>query len=186
MLSLSTACLPPPEPPGAADPPGMRAVQVRGVKLEGQRAALAAACVKRGLEQCFNATDDDCNGLVDEGCGIPDGDLALIAAWDDNPANLDWTLFMPNGKRLDKAHKQQGAFRYVKDCPEGCQGQNVEAIVADGALEPGSYRAELRLKSANGEVPVRVRVAARFGTRVEQGEAELTLDRDVVILTFQL
>lgn len=161
---------------------------MHGVKLEGQGASLERACVKRGVEQCFNAVDDDCNGLVDEGCGVPDGDIALIAAWEDNPAGLDWTLFLPGGKRLDKQNKQQGPFRYVKDCPEGCLGQNLEAIVASSGAPPtGAYRAELRLKNPSGaELPVRVRVAARFGARVEQGEALLSLEHDVIVLSFSL
>ena len=162
-------------------------VSVREISFEGQGGPLESGCKATGLERCFNATDDDCNGLVDEGCGLPDGDVALLAAWEDNPADLDWTLFVPGGKKLDKQAKRAGAFRYVKDCPEGCFGQNVEAIVTDGTPARGVYRAELRLKGAVGvELPVRVHVAARFGTRVEQTDVVFDLDHDARTITFTL
>lgn len=159
---------------------------VRGLAVEGL--ALSSACKKTGVERCFNATDDDCNGLVDEGCGLPDGDVALLAAWEDNPAALDWILYLPGGKKLDKASKRSGSFRYVKDCPEACFGQNVEAIVAsEGAPAHGIYRAELRLKTAVGaELPVRVRLALRFGTRVESVELTFDLDHEMHVVRFEL
>lgn len=182
------ACLPPPEPPGLEPRRGAGVVSVRGLSFEGEPGALSSTCKRTGVERCFNATDDDCNGLVDEGCGLPDGDVALLAAWEDNPAGLDWVLYLPGGKKLDKVSKKSGAFRYVKDCPDGCYGQNVEAVVAsEGAPARGAYRAELRLVSAAGaELPVRVRVALRFGTRVEQAEVAFDLDHETKIVVFEL
>lgn len=187
-LGAVTSCLPPPEPPGLEGPRGGGKVAVSGLALDGDGAALSATCKKTGVERCFNATDDDCNGLIDEGCGLPDGDVALLAAWDDNPASIDWVLFLPGGKKLDKQSKRVGAFRYAKDCPDGCFGQNVEAIVAaEGPPAPGAYRAELRLRSAIGaELPVHVHVALRFGTRVEQADVTFDLDHETRVMTFQL
>jgi tRNA (guanosine-2'-O-)-methyltransferase len=178
--------LPPPEPPGLEAPRGASVVNVRGLGVEG--AALSGACKKTGVERCFNATDDDCNGLVDEGCGLPDGDVALLAAWDDNPAALDWVLYLPGGKKLDKVSKRTGAFRYVKDCPESCFGQNVDAIVSsEGTPARGTYRAELRLKTAVGaEMPVHVHLALRFGSRVESAELTFDLDHEMRAVTFEL
>src|ERR1700733_1512749 len=31
---------------------------------------LAQACTPTGPELCFNAVDDNCNGVIDEGCGL--------------------------------------------------------------------------------------------------------------------
>lgn len=187
LAVAASACLPPPEPPGLEGPRATGSVSVREIQFEGPGGPLSNRCKATGLERCFNATDDDCNGLVDEGCGLPDGEVALLAAWEDNPAALDWVLFLPEGKKLDKQSKRSGVFRYVKDCPEGCFGQNVEAIVAEGLPAHGVYRAELRLKAAVGaELPVRVHVALRFGTRVDQTDVLLDLDHDAGTITFTL
>lgn len=188
LLFGLVGCLPPPEPPGLEGPRQPGRVRVSELALDGDGAALSGACKKTGVERCFNATDDDCNGLVDEGCGLPDGDVALLAAWEDNPAAIDWVLYLPDGKKIDKRASREGAFRYAKDCPDGCYGQNLEAIVsAAGTPAPGAYRAELRLRSAVGaELPVRVHVALRFGTRVHQADVLLDLDHETRVLTFTL
>ena len=50
---------------------------------------LVEACTPTGPEICFNAVDDNCNGVIDEGCGIATGPLQFTIAWGDNPADVD-------------------------------------------------------------------------------------------------
>ena len=39
-------------------------------------------CVVGTAERCFDATDDNCNGLIDEGCGLNAGEVQLMVAWE--------------------------------------------------------------------------------------------------------
>ena len=44
---------------------------------------LERACTPSGPELCFNARDDNCNGIIDEGCGVSTGLVQFVIAWDD-------------------------------------------------------------------------------------------------------
>ena len=44
-------------------------------------ATLVQACTPTGPELCFNAIDDNCNGVIDEGCGVQTGLLQFTIAW---------------------------------------------------------------------------------------------------------
>lgn len=162
-------------------------VEARGITIDGQAITLGGACVPSGLEQCFNAQDDDCDGLIDEGCGLPDGEIGLYAAWDDNPAAIDWALYLPSGNRVDPKSREAGGFRYVKDCPSGCYDQNHEVLIGTGAMAKGTYRAELRLRGPNdAALPVLVQLGLRFGSEVHSSRGELSLDHDAIVITFTL
>ena len=40
-------------------------------------AKVAMTCTPTGLELCFDATDNNCNGIIDEGCGVQTGPCSL-------------------------------------------------------------------------------------------------------------
>lgn len=185
---LLLGCLPPREPhDGSQAVAAADELTVSAVTLQGQ--GLERGCLPTGLEQCFNAVDDDCNGLVDEGCGVPDAPLVLLAAWGDNPADVDWVVTLPDGTVIDKRRRNSAPFRYDRDCPSaGCHGQNVEIFSADGASLPrGSYRAELRLTDPkSARFPVEVSVSLRFGRRMEHARVRLDLEHDAQVVTFVL
>ena len=44
---------------------------------------VTSACTPTGPELCFNANDDNCNGVIDEGCGVGTGVLQFMVAWGD-------------------------------------------------------------------------------------------------------
>ena len=60
-------------------------------------AALEQACTPTGPEMCFNAVDDNCNGVFDEGCGIQSGVLQWEIAWGDSPALVELLVTDPAG-----------------------------------------------------------------------------------------
>lgn len=138
---------------------------------------LAQACTPSGPELCFNAIDDNCNGVLDEGCGLQTGILQFMIAWGDNASDIDLRVTDPSGARVFGASRASpNGLRLDRDCPsETCQGQNVENVFFDGA-EParGRYKVEVLLTDLHDAVaPVSVRFGARIGSRSYSAELSL-------------
>ena len=144
-----------------------------------QGVTLVQACTPTGPELCFNATDDNCNGVIDEGCGLATGPLQFTIAWGDSPANVDLRVTAPTGAMVDAARPTQSdGLRLDRDCPrDNCFGQNVENALFDGTEPPrGKYIVEIILSDSRGaSLPINVRFGARVGAR--SYGADLTLAR---------
>jgi tRNA (guanosine-2'-O-)-methyltransferase len=130
---------------------------------------VTAGCVPTGPELCFNANDDNCNGVIDEGCGVGTGFLQFMIAWGDSPADVDLSVVDPNDVRVSKSNRSSpSGLQLEKNCPDdGCHQQNYENIYFDGTEPPrGRYRVEVKLSDARGaELPVKVHLSARVGSR---------------------
>jgi tRNA (guanosine-2'-O-)-methyltransferase len=153
-----------PSAPGASAP---NVVAKNVVTSEG--VVIAAACVPTGPELCFNANDDNCNGVIDEGCGSQTGVLQFMIAWGDSPADVDLIVTDPNGARVHKGNRSiSSGLQLEKNCPEeGCHGQNVENVFFEGNEPPrGKYIVEVKLVDPKGaDLPVKVHLSARVGSR---------------------
>lgn len=162
-LAAALAC----GPGKGADAPEAANLQEKNV-TPGDGVELSVGCTPTGPELCFNAIDDNCNGIIDEGCGVTTGVLQFTAAWGDSPADVDLIVTDPNGDRVDETSRaSKSGLHLDRDCPgeNGCHGQNIENIFMEGLDVPrGKYTVEVRLvdpKSAS--LPVKVRVSARVG-----------------------
>lgn len=172
-LALALACGP--ASPSAAVP-GANLVARNVSASDG--VIVTSACTPTGPEICFNANDDNCNGIIDEGCGSYTGVLQFMIAWGDSPADVDLSVLDPNGARASKAaHSTPSGLQFEKNCPEdGCHQQNVENVYFDGA-EPlrGRYLVEVKLAEPRGaELPVKVHLSARVGSRTWAMDFALT------------
>ena len=88
--TLLIACAPaPPREPEPAEPGRMDATP--GIVLGG-------ACTTSGPERCFDARADNCNGLIDDGCGLATGYLQFAMAWAEEAADLELEVTDPNGE----------------------------------------------------------------------------------------
>jgi tRNA (guanosine-2'-O-)-methyltransferase len=151
--------------------------------------ALQTACTPSGPELCFNATDDNCNGVIDEGCGLSTGALQFIISWGDSPADIDISVTDPSGARVNQDNRATPAgLRLDRDCPsEACHGQNVENVFFDGSDPPrGRYKVDVVVTDLHdAQAPVSVRFGARIGSR--SYGADLSLGRgDRKAFTFDL
>ena len=153
-----------PSSPGASSP-GADLVAKNLTASEG--VIVTAGCTPTGPEICFNASDDNCNGVIDEGCGVGTGVLQFMIAWGDSPANVDLIVTDPNAGRITKGNRTTpSGLQLEKDCPDdGCHQQNTENVYFDGA-EPvrGRYVVEVKLVDPRGaDLPVKVHLSARVG-----------------------
>jgi tRNA (guanosine-2'-O-)-methyltransferase len=151
----------------AAAPKADLAVRDVGVS---EGVGLETACTPTGAELCFNARDDNCNGVIDEGCGLHAGILQFTIAWDAAEADVDLNVHDAGGELARTGEPTTGGLVKDRDCPRPsgeCQGQNVENVyLAEGEPRRGRYRVVVRLDKLNGApAPVRVRLGARVGQR---------------------
>lgn len=183
------ACSPP--PPRASD--AARDITPSGLPthLTSDGVALAPVCTPSGEELCFNAIDDNCNGVIDEGCGLCTGPLQFTIAWGDSPANVDLHVFDPNGGHVhDTTRTSPSGLKLDHDCPDDreCNGQNVENVCFEGEDPPrGHYGVEIRLAKLNhAPTPVKVDLGARVGSRSFSAHVELTQEGEKKGFTFDL
>src|SRR5579871_2073819 len=103
---------------------------------------LVQACTPTGPELCFNAVDDNCNGVIDEGCGVQTGLLQFAVAWSAAVADVNLAVETPAHERVpDHARSTASGFHYDRDCPsdESCYGQNEENVYFDGPEVPRGH-----------------------------------------------
>jgi tRNA (guanosine-2'-O-)-methyltransferase len=164
LVALQTSCIEIAPAPKAVDVANLKAPE--GIGLE-------STCVPTGPEICFNARDDNCNGVIDEGCGLHTGVLQFVIAWDAADADVDLNVFDPGGEIARVGEATANGLMKDRDCPHGsdCQGQNVENVyLVEGDPRKGHYRVVVHLEKINSATaPVRVRLGVRMGQRTYSG-----------------
>lgn len=188
LLALSTWL-------GACSRPAPRAVAESGnggPALETVPAFLAErACTPSGPELCFNATDDNCNGIIDEGCGLRTGLVQFAIAWDEPKADVDLRVFDPSGELVEVGRPARSGLVKERDCPgrnNECRGQNLENVyLSDGDPLRGEYRVRIRLEALGGEnPPIRVAFGARVGPKTYSLQVSLAAPEAEQELIFRL
>lgn len=163
--------LPPPNRVTAVEPRDMRSAEL----------TLESGCTPTGVERCFDALDDNCNGVIDEGCGLDTGILQFAIAWTE-PVDVDLVVSGPDGATAQRDEPTASGLRKDRDCKGtlDCHGQNVENVyLAEGWPRRGRYEVLVRLSDARDvPLPVRVRLSARIGQRVVTAVVPLEKRRD--------
>lgn len=100
-------------------------------------------------ERCYDAIDDNDNGLVDEGCAEVTGALQFVVAWDRAPANVDLVVLDPSGQAAMPGAPTTLGLVHSGDCPgteRRCLGHDWEGVSLEGAeVIAGKYRVRVRL-----------------------------------------
>ena len=184
--ALGALACQPPAPP-SSPPPGPELVS-----LEAEPGVVVRrACVPTGPELCFNARDDNCNGVIDEGCGVDTGLVQFAIAWDAAGADVDLQVTDPDGELVDVNRATPSGLTKDRDCPgrkNECQGQNMENVFLESG-EPirGVYRVVVRLEKLGGEnPPIDVVLGARIGPKTYQLELQLMQPEDEKTLLLEL
>ena len=102
-------------------------------------------------EICMNNIDDNCNGIIDEGCGLRTGLVQFAIAWDEPKADVDLRVFDPRGELVEAGRPARSGLVKERDCPgrnNECHGQNLENVyLSDGDPLRGEYRVRVRLEA---------------------------------------
>lgn len=156
------------------------------------------ACVAQGPEHCFDARDDNCNGIIDEGCGVRTGPVAFAIAWNAPTADVDLLVTDPNGELVEVGRPTAAGLVKERDCPSGkkddCTAGNFENVYLDcdsrrtcSDPKKGRYRVRIRLERLEDEdTPIHVTFGARVGQKAYAAELELTRPEDEKELLFEL
>lgn len=145
------------------------ALSLKEVKVS-EGAGLELSCTPTGVEMCFDATDNNCNGVLDEGCGLHTGILQFTIAWEETEADVDLNVYDTSGELARVGEPTLDGLTKDRDCPRmngECQGQNVENVfLSEGDPKRGRYRVVVRLDKLNGATaPLKVRLGVRVGQR---------------------
>lgn len=153
---------------------------------------IETTCVTTGHEQCFDAVDNNCNGLLEEGCGVNSGVIQIAAAWAEDEADVDLLVTDPNGDLVKPGVASSAGLAKDRDCPGSdrrCRGQNMENVFLEPDADPvrGVYRAAIKLEKTNGaRLPIKVRVGARVGPKVYGFSVELGAQGEEKVFQFRL
>ncbi len=154
-------------------------------------AVIHQACTPTGSERCFDARDDNCNGIIDEGCGLNTGLVQFVIAWERAGADVDLNVTDPNGELIDVGRAFDSGLVKENDCPgkaNACHGQNVENVYLEsGDPLRGRYRVAVRLEKLGGEnPPIRVTLGARVGPKTYQVEVVLERVEEEQVIVVEL
>jgi tRNA (guanosine-2'-O-)-methyltransferase len=144
-----------------------------------------------GPERCFNAKDDNQNGLIDEGCGVRTGIVQFTIAWDAPTADVDLLVTDPKGELVEVGRPTSLGLAKERDCPgkrAECHGQNFENVYLErDEAKRGRYRVKIRLERLMDEdVPIRVTLGVRLGPKTYSGEVLLNRPEAEQEITFDL
>lgn len=171
LLALASACAPVVRAPAPSTSPSEPTAEV---PME-----LDRACVVTGPEKCFDATDDNCNGILDEGCGIDTGPIQFAIAWAPPEVDVDLLVTDPNGELAEVGRTLTSGLTKQRDCPghdDDCHGQNLENVyLSTTDPTPGRYQVRIVLSDLAGRPPP---IVVRFGARVGRRSYALRLELD--------
>jgi hypothetical protein len=159
----------------ATPPPSGPAPVERSASVHAEIDQVAIDCAPHGQDTC-NAIDDDCNGVIDDGCGYATGGVQVTIAWDTG-ADIDLYVVDPSGQAVyyNEEHRKSPLGGQMDhdargDCRREQQNPRIENAFWPSPAPSGTYEIDLHYFGPCGDISkthVTVSVAALgkpFGT----------------------
>lgn len=102
----------------------------------------------QGAQEVCNGLDDNCDGVIDEGCGFSSGNIQITLAWGTG-ADLDLYVIDPSGYEISYQNTRSPSGGHLDhDARGACNrrqaGNTIENVYWDAANPPsGQYRVEV-------------------------------------------
>lgn len=128
--------------------PAPRGKAFSDVKINAEAKPVEQECAYGAFEEC-NALDDDCNGIIDDGCGYESGEVQITVAWN-SAADIDLYVTDPSGETLfyNEQHNRSPIGGHLDhdargDCRRAQKNPRIENAYWPAPARAGSYRVEL-------------------------------------------
>ena len=152
--------------------------------MPGPGASVADVQCESGAEEACNALDDNCDGVIDEGCGVGSGLIQVTATWNSG-ADIDLYVIDPNEEVLSFQRRRAlsgGHLDYDArgECRDGQRHDRLENAVWATEAPRGTYKVRLHylfecdsgagLTTATVSVAVAGQVVGSWNQRVAPNE----------------
>ena len=123
-LALGSASCGGPMVPTAPKKATVAGAELRPVSLDAfAGGVIERACASTGPELCFNARDDNCNGIIDEGCGVSTGIVQFAIAWEEESAQVDLLVTDPSGVLIETGVVSESGLMRSETAPRAVTGR---------------------------------------------------------------
>jgi hypothetical protein len=139
--------------PVTAAPAPLKPMQLEALEVTPQLnngvSVVAEKCQPSGSESC-NGLDDDCNGVIDDGCGYASGSIQVTASWDSG-ADVDLYVTDPAGETImyNAEHRSSASGGVMDqdargDCRREQEHTHIENVYWNAARPPsGVYKVDV-------------------------------------------
>ena len=148
-------------------PPTFNTAVTASVAVPANVQVLQAQC-QEGTQEACNGLDDNCNGVIDEGCGYQGGNVQITVAWQSS-SDIDLHVTDPNNEEVFYGHRNSASGAVLdRDANAACNQSppTVENVYWGTQPMPGQYRIRVVAYDMCGSPSTPATVSISVGGRI--------------------